>query len=211
MSVRSFTGLLNKFMKKLWLIPLAIFLTTALMGEEKARREEKDENLYSSFGKRDPFRIPDQGGVGGRETSIDPLRKFRLEGYRLRAILRTGGKTQAMFEDPEGKSHVVLEGDRIGMEGARISRIVNSEVIVTERSMNYLGKETLLEKVISLPASADGKEEATTASSTTVQQGFSETKESQRVPANSQGNAPVSLPPGFPRLPEGVVLSPAGK
>ncbi len=146
-------------MKKITLATL-FFVTPVFLANsaaDKGRRDEKDENLYSSFGKRDPFQVPERGGVGGKQTALDPIRKFRLEGYRLRAVLRTGGKTQAMFEDPEGVSHIVLEGQQIGMEGARVSRIVDSEVIVTERSVNYLGKETLLEKVISLPTAVEGK------------------------------------------------------
>jgi nitrate/nitrite transporter NarK len=60
-----------------------------------------------------------------------------------------------MFEDPEGKSYILTEGDSIGREHATISRIVNSEVIVTQRTFNYLGAESLLEKVISLPKDND--------------------------------------------------------
>lgn len=162
---------------------------------DEKRSDEKDDNLYNSFGKRDPFRVPDLSGLGAKEVVSDPVRKYRLEGYRLRAILRFGGKPQAMFEDPEGKSHVVMEGDRIGLEGARVSRIINSEVIVTERSANYLGKETLLEKVISLPA-ADGKGNPEDPAGV-VQQGFS--GGTVRIPSNM--NSPGAMDSGMPMVP----------
>jgi hypothetical protein len=125
---------------------------------------------------------------------MDPLRKFRLEGYRLRAILRAGGKTQAMFEDPEGKSHVVEEGALVGLEGARVSRIVNSEVIVTERSVNYLNKETLLERVISLPSNAEGKDEGPVPSQSVQPAGPSAAAKNDSV-KNEAVVAPVAPPP----------------
>lgn len=177
-------------MKKTIYILLGVSVAVPVFGADPNGRDEKDTNLYSSFGKRDPFRVPDRSGLGGETVHIDPLRKYRLEGYRLRAILRSGNRPQAMFEDPDGKSHVVVEGDRLGMEGARVSRIVNSEVIVTERSANYLGKETLLEKVISLPADLEGK--AGTTAAVPIQQGY---PNDGRAPAANTG-ASIEKPPG---------------
>lgn len=152
---------------------MKLLLTFLIVAPAFAAQSSKDKaaGLYSGFGKRDPFRVPDRGGVGDREDSSAPIRKFRLEGYRLRAIMRVDGKPQAMFEDPEGRSHVITEGERIGQEGARVSRIVDSEVIVTERGSNYLGKETLLEKVISLPPDSGGAGTPDKAAGL-VQQGF---------------------------------------
>lgn len=179
-------------MKKTYYILLGLGAMGSAFGlDPNSTRDEKDANLYSSFGKRDPFRIPDRGGLNGETSQVDPLRKYRLEGYRLRAILRTGNRPQAMFEDPDGKSHVVVEGDRLGMEGARVSRIVNSEVIVTERSANYLGKETLLEKVISLPADQEGKS-GSVATAVPIQQGY---PNDGRQPAANTG-ASIEKPPG---------------
>ncbi len=137
-------------------LSILILLTSSAFAEQDKSApsvgSSEDSNLYSPFGKRDPFRIPDRNGLGRRASSVNPVQKYRLEGYKLKAVLRLRGKPQAMFQDPDGKSHIVNEGDLVGMEGARVSRILNSEVIVTERSSNYLGKETLLEKIISLPA-----------------------------------------------------------
>ncbi len=182
-------------MKKTFYILLVLGAVGSAFGaDEVIDRDEKDSNLYSSFGKRDPFRVPDRSGLGSETIPVDPLRKYRLEGYRLRAILRSGNRPQAMFEDPDGKSHVVVEGDKLGMEGARVSRIVNSEVIVTERSANHLGKEILLEKVISLPADQESKSGAPAAAA--IQQGY---PDDGRVPAANTGvsieKAPAKIEP----------------
>jgi Tfp pilus assembly protein PilP len=182
---------------------LMLLVTASGWAAELQRKDDKEDSLYSSFGKRDPFRVPNRGGLSGvHEATVDPLRKFRLEGYRLRAIVRIAGKPQAMFEDPDGKSHVVSEGDRIGMEGAHISRIVNSEVIVTERSANYLGKETLLEKVISLPVGeAEIKGGGTPG---VVQQSFNNLPPANAAPAVASTPSIIpSLPASIPQVDSG--------
>ncbi len=167
-----------------------IFFTTAVYSEAPPapKGEPKDGGLYSSFGKRDPFRAPDRGGLIRSGGSLSAVRKYRLESYQLRAILRIGSRPEAMFEDPDGKSHVVVEGELIGIEGARVSRIVQSEVIVTERGSNNLGKETLLEKVISLPADSSMQIPKVVGPSSTVQQEFPQTKErtGDRLPSGEQ-------------------------
>ena len=167
---------------------------------EAPKKDEKEDNLYSSFGKRDPFKVPDRVGLTGEHAAVDPLRKYRLESYRLRGILRIGNKPKAMFEDPDGKSHVVGEGDRIGMEAARVSRIVNSEVIVTDHSTNYLGKEILLEKVISLPNDGESDNGVTGV----VQQGYPgdgikrSAASAPPMSAPSSSSAPSAQPPAPP-------------
>jgi Tfp pilus assembly protein PilP len=111
--------------------------------------------IYSPVGKRDPFRPPALANFGRDVSAVNPLEKFAVEQLQLRAVLRGIGKAKAMFEDPEGKTHIITEGDVIGRERATVSRILNNEVIVTERTFNYLGVESLYEKVLSLPADND--------------------------------------------------------
>lgn len=112
--------------------------------------KKKNDAFYSPFGKRDPFRIPTVGGLG-EDASVGPLQRFHVDQFKLRAIMRGIGEPKAMFQDPRGRSHIVSQGDLIGIEKATVSRIIKSEVILTERTYNYLGKESLLERVIALP------------------------------------------------------------
>ncbi|GEM_PF-6203256 len=112
--------------------------------------KKKNDAFYSPFGKRDPFRIPTVGGLG-EDASVGPLQRFHVDQFKLRAIMRGMGDPKAMFQDPRGRSHIVSQGDLIGIEKATVSRIIKSEVILTERTYNYLGKESLLERVIALP------------------------------------------------------------
>jgi Tfp pilus assembly protein PilP len=164
--------------------------------------ESEDSTLYSSFGKRDPFRAPERGTLIRGQGEVSPIRKYRLESYHLRAILRIGNRPQAMFEDPDGKSHVVLEGEFIGIEGAKVSRIVNSEVIVTEKGANHLGKETLLEKVISLPSDAESRAGKRAVDSATVQQEFPAQGNAPKASPGSPSEAARAVPPGNAAVPQ---------
>ncbi len=107
--------------------------------------------IYSPVGKRDPFRKPSVRALPRDVASISPLERFSLEQLQLKAILRGLGKHRAMFEDPEGKAHILYEGALIGRERATVSKILQKEVIVTIHTFNYMGAESINEKVLSLP------------------------------------------------------------
>ena len=111
--------------------------------------------IYSPIGKRDPFRMPVGRGFGRELANTNRLERFSLEQLQLKAILKGIGKNRAMFEDPEGNTHILTEGTVMGREKATVSRILNREVIVTVRTFNYLGNESLVEKIVSLPSEED--------------------------------------------------------
>jgi Tfp pilus assembly protein PilP len=114
--------------------------------------QASDEGLiYSPVGKRDPFRASIPGGQGRDLAALTELERFAVEQFQLRGILKTSNRSSALFEDPEGKTHILTEGDSIGRERATISRILVNEVILTIRTMNYLGVENLYEKSMALP------------------------------------------------------------
>lgn len=130
-------------------LTLAVVLTTVAIGSEK---EGEKSFIYSPVGKRDPFRPPTTAPGERDLASVNPLEQFSIEQLQLRAILRTSdGRGRAMFEDPDGRTHILAEGEGIGRERGTLSKILNNEVIITERTFNYLGAESLYEKVISLP------------------------------------------------------------
>ncbi len=113
---------------------------------------DKDKlQIYSPIGKRDPFKPPSTTATGKEILSLNPLERFAVEQFQLRAILKGMGKNRAMIEDPEGRSYIIAEGDRIGKERATVSKILTNEIIVTEKTFNYLGNLSLYEKILSLP------------------------------------------------------------
>lgn len=110
---------------------------------------EQNDGNYSPLGKRDPFQIPKplSRDIASPETD---LFKYTLEQFQLKAILKGGNKSQILIEDPNGKNYVLEEGAIIGRGKATVSRILDKEVILTERGVNYLGVQGLSEKVLSL-------------------------------------------------------------
>jgi len=116
--------------------------------------EKNLDNIYNPIGKRDPFKAP-LPPLSRTLASLSPTERFSVDQLELRAILRSGKKNRAMFEDPEGKTHILGAGETLGRERAVISRILNAGVVVTEKSVNYLGIERLQEKVMTLPVDQD--------------------------------------------------------
>lgn len=143
------------------LLNITLFLTVCgvLWGEKRTVKGTSDFDapksggfIYSPVGKRDPFKAPQPKLMGRDLAAVNPLERFNLEQLHLRAILKGLGKNKAMFEDPDGKTHILNEGSLMGREKATISRILNTEVILTVKTFNYLGQESIAERVISLPS-----------------------------------------------------------
>lgn len=115
-----------------------------------AQDESGNSSVYSPIGKRDPFKVPK---FTPRELASDgnALTRYPLEQYRLKAIFRGLEQNQILVEDPKGKSFILNEGETLGKGNASISRVLNTEVIFTEKGLNYLGLPILTEKVLSIP------------------------------------------------------------
>lgn len=135
-------------MKVLFAITVLMLAFPAVLRAEIGR--ELSSSIYSPVGKRDPFRPPAEE-LGRDVSSVNPLEKYSIDKFQLKAILKGIGRARAMFEDPDGKSFILSEGDTVGRERGTISRIENTDVIITERTFNYLGAENLYERVLSLP------------------------------------------------------------
>jgi Tfp pilus assembly protein PilP len=131
---------------------VACFGAKSVLAEIGKTDHPEEGTVYSPVGKRDPFKAPNAGIGRDLASGINPLERFGIEQLQLRAIVKAkGDKPKAMFEDPEGASYIVGQGEIIGRERGTISRILDRGVVVTERTFNYLGAENLYEKVISLP------------------------------------------------------------
>ncbi len=131
---------------------LMMAVPAILGGPAHALEPEKEKlQIYSPIGKRDPFKPPSTATTGKEILSLNPLERFAVEQFQLRAILKGMGKNRAMIEDPEGRSYIISEGDRMGKERATVSKILTNEIIITEKTFNYLGNLSLYEKVLSLP------------------------------------------------------------
>lgn len=128
--------------------PILYILASVALGAGPLDKTES--GIYNPTGKRDPFRSPSTQ-KNRSPAAVSELERYSVDQYQLRAVLKGLGPARVLFEDPQGKTHILKEGDSIGRSRATVSRILKTEVILTERTFNYLGAESLTEKVLSLP------------------------------------------------------------
>lgn len=117
----------------------------------KPSTKGNDSGVYTPVGKRDPFKVMSLDAYSRNLASSSPSEKYGIDRFQLKAILRYPEDVRAMFEDPEGRSYILRQGDMLGRERGTLSTILQTEVIVTEKTFNYLGEESLYERVLSLP------------------------------------------------------------
>jgi type IV pilus assembly protein PilP len=109
--------------------------------------QEADEFVYDPIGRRDPFKpwrpfsikkAMNQKGIqpSGSETKVveitDPLLKHEVEKYSVLAIMWDVAKPRALIKDPEGSSHIVFQGSRLGRNGGSIRSLREGEVVINE-------------------------------------------------------------------------------
>jgi len=83
--------------------------------------------------KRDPFEPPEASDKG----TTNELLRFDLNEMNLVAVLSGMGSPQGMIVLPNGKTHIVQVGDRVGRHNGRISKIKDNEVVVKETFRDY--------------------------------------------------------------------------
>ncbi|WP_338073185.1 pilus assembly protein PilP [Halochromatium salexigens] len=110
-----------------------------------------DRFVYRAGDRRDPFVMDDQAAEHAAEQAVkvaqesrpsglspDPLRpKEPLEDYPLAALRMVGtleqyGTRWALITSPEGTLHRVREGQHLGRNNGRITRIEPTELMLTE-------------------------------------------------------------------------------
>lgn len=85
---------------------------------------------------RDPFGPPEIQA----EVEEDALLRFDLLEIKLVAIMTGLGAPKAMVVLPNGESHILQEGDRIGKNKGYISKIKKNEVAVIESFKDFRGR-----------------------------------------------------------------------
>jgi Tfp pilus assembly protein PilP len=114
-------------------------------------------SVYSPIGKRDPFNIP-KLSLRDPASAENELFRYQVEQFELKAVLKSAESSQILIADPKGNTYILKEGDELGRSRAKISRILEKEVILTEKVTNYLGLQGLTEKVLSLPTEDTSRE-----------------------------------------------------
>ena len=98
---------------------------------------------------RDPFRRPEDAEV---KLDLTELENFPLDKLKVVGIMRGAKKTKALIVAPDGRTHFVSEGVRIGQRRGVVVRISAKGIRVREKLKNALGQDEIEEQDLLLPA-----------------------------------------------------------
>jgi type IV pilus assembly protein PilP len=113
------------------------------------------EWVYSSVGKRDPFRsfIADLQASGQALVTRcnTPLGRFELEQLKLVAVVTGLADPVAMLEAPNGIGYSIRRGACLGKNGGVVATIRTGEVVVSEWAIKADGTRDKTQTVLRLP------------------------------------------------------------
>ncbi len=113
------------------------------------------EWVYSSVGKRDPFRsfLSDLNAAGQALVTRcnTPLGRFELEQLKLVAVVTGLADPVAMLEAPNGVGYSVRRGACLGKNGGVVATIRTGEVVVSEWAIKADGTRDKTQTVLRLP------------------------------------------------------------
>lgn len=119
-------------MQMLFLILGLLFTVPSLEAQRKV--EEFTFNPLSV--RRDPFSPPALETKGEENDLV----KYDLLEVKLVAIMTGLGNAKAMVVLPNGVSHIIQEGDRIGKNKGFVTKISKTEVAVVESFKDFRGR-----------------------------------------------------------------------
>ncbi len=99
---------------------------------------------------RDPFKRPVL--VTPDLTPRTELEKFSIDQIKMMGVLTGPKKMKAMIATPEGKTHFISEGTKMGLKRGVVTQITPALIRVREKVINVLGKEESIDTDILLPA-----------------------------------------------------------
>ena len=114
--------------------------------------------VYSSVGKRDPFRNffaeleREKGSLQTRCAT--PLGRFELEQLKVVAVVTGLEDPVAMVEAPNGVGYALHRGACIGKNGGSVAVVRTGEVVVSEWSVRADGTRERTQTVLRLPREA---------------------------------------------------------
>jgi Tfp pilus assembly protein PilP len=110
----------------------------------------KEEYIYDSKGRRDPFMslvvVAKQKPL--RKKGATPIESVSIDEIKLLAIAWDKSKHYALIMLPDKKTFTITEGMTLGLEGGKVEKITENEVIIREFVKDYRGnikpKDTIL-------------------------------------------------------------------
>jgi type IV pilus assembly protein PilP len=114
--------------------------------------------VYSSVGKRDPFRnflseLSAQTGALATRCAT-PLGRYEVEQLKLVAVITGLEDPVAMVEAPSGVGYSIRRGACIGKNGGVVAAVRSGEVVISEWAVRADGSRDSTQTVIRLPKQA---------------------------------------------------------
>jgi type IV pilus assembly protein PilP len=124
----------------------------------EAEKPAEAEWVYSSVGKRDPFRsflneISAQTGTLATRCAT-PLGRYEVEQLKLVAVVTGLEDPVAMVEAPNGVGYTLRRGACIGKNGGVVEAVRSSEVVISEWAVRGDGSRDATQTVLRLPKKA---------------------------------------------------------
>ena len=116
------------------------------------------EWVYTSSGKRDPFRSflaeLNSEGRGAATRCATPLGRFEVDQLRLVAVVTGLDDPVAMVEAPNGVGYSLRRGACIGRNGGVIAAVRTGEVVISELAIRADGSRDKTQTILRLPKEA---------------------------------------------------------
>jgi type IV pilus assembly protein PilP len=113
------------------------------------------EWIYSSVGKRDPFRgflaELEASGASPATKCRTPLGRFELSQLKLTAVVTGLADPVAMVEAPNGVGYTLRRGICIGRNGGTVAAVRSGEVVISEWAMKADGTRDRTQTILRLP------------------------------------------------------------
>lgn len=112
--------------------------------------------VYSSVGKRDPFRSYLADAAGAAATLVTrcgtPLGRFEVEQLKLVAVVTGLEDPVGMVEAPNGVGYALRRGACVGKNGGVVAAVRSGEVIISEWAVRADGSRDATQTVLRLPS-----------------------------------------------------------
>lgn len=122
--------------------------------DERTKPTHDASETYDPAGRRDPFQSPFRTAVEPRPVEKDapPLQRYELGRFQMVGVVWGAATPAALVRSPDGRSHIVKAGVRIGTHDGIVRTIEPRHITVEEYPTDWYGNRRPRTRAISLAA-----------------------------------------------------------
>lgn len=129
----------SDFLRSISIFFLLIFLIVSIPSFAADEPDDSEGVPNEMMSLRDPFKKP--ALMVEKQVPRSPLERFATEQFKMSGAITGLDRLKAILVDPEGKTHFVTEGMKIGQRKGVIIQITADKVRIREKIMNVLNRE----------------------------------------------------------------------